>query len=257
MITKEILMTPTLSAPTSRQLALAWKTEWDIYRPLTTQLAWLYYLPQIHVSIQPVADDVGTGASRTAAHNNDDYRLHRDDLEGQRQGERCERHDAKLAEKANEDAPGPSDVTPQLHGVHSAAHGEHDHSEHDGERGAHRQAQDLVEVIRRNEAVRARTHRRQRVTLDGRCKRCHGYRVRLGLRFRCSAVREGEGVSQKTLRARRSLCCSGWEGRNQKLTNTCRFIGAGFRSPKIKKSIILKCHSSSDHSCNFYCSLAY
>lgn len=143
-------------------------------RPRTTQLYLLIDLPQIHVSIQPVADDVGTSASRTAAHNNDDYCLHRDDLEGQRQGKRCERHDAKLAEKSNEDAPGPFDVAPQLHGVHGAAHGKHDHSEHYGERGAHRQAQDVVEVIRRNQAVRARTHRRKRVTLDEHCRCRHG-----------------------------------------------------------------------------------
>lgn len=134
----------------------------------------MMYLPQIHVSIQPVADDVGTIASRTAAHNNDDYGLHRDDLEGQGQGKACERHDAKLAEKSNEDAPGPSDVAPQLHGVHGAAHGEHDHGEHDGERGAHGQAQDLVEVIRRDEAVGARAHGGEGVAHDGRCRGGHG-----------------------------------------------------------------------------------
>lgn len=154
----------------------------DLYRPCffgprTTQLDLLMHLPQIHVSIQPVADDVGTSASRTAAHNNDDYCLHRDDLEGQCQGERRERHDAKLAEKSNDDAPGPFDVTPQLHGVHGAAHGKHDHGEHDGERGAHRQAQDLVEVIRRSEAVRPRTHGGERVALDEHCRCGHGCRT--------------------------------------------------------------------------------
>lgn len=132
------------------------------------------YLPQIHVSIQPVADDVGASASGTAAHNNDDYCLDRDDLEGQGQGKRRERHDAKLAEKSNQDAPGLFDVTPQLHDLHSAAHGKHDQCQHYGERGAHRDSQDLVEVIRRNEAVAARTHGRQRVAPIGHCKRRHG-----------------------------------------------------------------------------------
>lgn len=160
-----------------RSLPIRHKTELiklPTEQPGTTQLYVSISLPQIHVSIQPVADDVGTSASGTAAHNNDDHCLHRDDLEGQRQGERRERHDAKLAEKSNEDAPGPSDVAPQLHDVHSAAHGEHDHSEHYGERGAHRQAQDLVEVIWRNQAVWARAHGRQRLTLDGHRGCGHG-----------------------------------------------------------------------------------
>ena len=34
-------------------------------------------LPEVHVSIQPVADDVGACASGTAAHNDDDDSLHR------------------------------------------------------------------------------------------------------------------------------------------------------------------------------------
>lgn len=54
--------------------------------------------------------------------------------------------------------------------------------------------------------------------------------VGLGVRSRCypcSAVQEGEDVD----RARRALCCSGWEGRNQKLTNTRSFTGSVFRSP--------------------------
>lgn len=56
----------------------------------------------------------------------------------------------------------------------------------------------------------------------------------LGVRSRCypcSAVREGEDASEKMDCARRALCCSSWEGRNQKLTNTRRFMGSVFRSP--------------------------
>lgn len=45
--------------------------------------------------------------------------------------------------------------------------------------------------------------------------------VRLGVRSRCcpcSTVQDA--VSEKMDRAHRVLCCRGWEGRNQKLTNT-------------------------------------
>lgn len=189
-------------------------------------------LPQVHVAIQPVADDVGARASRTAAHNDDDHRLHRYDLEGQRQGERRERHDAELAEKADEDAPGPPDVTPQLRGIHGAAHGEHDHSQHDGERGAHRQAQDLVEVIRGNQAVGPRADGCESVALDDQRRCRHGCQAERPIPVR-SRLCTLHGKAKASLKGCVTLTglyvC--WEGKNQKLTNARCFMGSVFRSP--------------------------
>lgn len=110
--------------------------------------------PEVHVSVQPVGDDIGAGASGAAAHYQDDHGLDGQHLEGQREGEGCEGHDAELAQEADEDAPGPADVCPKLGRVHRAAHGEHDHGQHDGEDGAHDQAQDSVEVALRDQAWR-------------------------------------------------------------------------------------------------------
>lgn len=104
------------------------------------------FLPQIHVSIQPVADNIRAGSSWTAAHNDDDNSLHRKHIEDQRQDEGCERHDAKLAEEANEDAPGSLDVAPQLRDINGAAHAEHDQGKHDGEHCAQHRAQYGIEV---------------------------------------------------------------------------------------------------------------
>lgn len=199
-----------------------------INQPRTTH--WLIYLPQIHVSIQPVADDVGTGASGTAAHNNDDYCLHGDDLEGQGQGERRERHDAKLAEESNQDAPGLFDVTPQLHGIHSAAHGEHDHGQHDGERGAHRHSQDLVEVIRRNEAVAARTHGRERVA------RRHGCQSWCAIPAARLWIREGEGVSGDNGARSLGFMLQRLGGKESKINQYSVFYGVSVQKPMhIKK----------------------
>lgn len=113
-------------------------------------------LPKVHVSIQPVANDVGAGSSGTAAHDDDDDGLHRLHLEGQCQGEGYEGHDAELAEEADGDAPGPLDVAPQLGGVHRAAHGEHHHGQHDGEHRAQHRAQDGVIVAGGHQTVGAR-----------------------------------------------------------------------------------------------------
>ncbi len=41
------------------------------------------FLPEVHVSIQPVADNIGASTSGTAAHNDDDDSLHRKHIEGQ------------------------------------------------------------------------------------------------------------------------------------------------------------------------------
>ena len=113
--------------------------------------------PEVHVSIQPVADDVGVGPPGAAAHDDDGYGLHRQNVEGKGEGEGREGHDAKLAQEADEDAPGPPDVTPQLGRVHRAAHGKHHHGQHDGEHHAEHQAQDVVEVTGGNQAACART----------------------------------------------------------------------------------------------------
>lgn len=72
------------------------------------------FLPEVHVPIQPVADNVGAGTSGAAAHYDDDDSLHGQHVEGQGQGEGRERHDAELAEEADHDAPGPLDVAPQF-----------------------------------------------------------------------------------------------------------------------------------------------
>lgn len=131
--------------------------------------------PQIHVSIQPVADDVGAGASRAAAHDDDDDGLHGHDVEGQGQGEGGEGHDAELAEEADEDAPGPLDVAQQLVGVHGAAHGEHDHGQHDGEHRAQHHAQDGVEVAGGHQAVGPRADGGHGLTLSWHCVQRHLY----------------------------------------------------------------------------------
>lgn len=112
--------------------------------------------PEVHVSFQPVADDVGDWATWTAAHDDDDHCLHSLDPKSQWQGKSCERHNAKLAEEANDNAPWLLNVAPQLCSLHSAAHGEHDHCEHDGEHRAHHYSQDGIEVTGRNKAVCAR-----------------------------------------------------------------------------------------------------
>lgn len=112
--------------------------------------------PEVHVPIQPVANDVGAGPSGAAAHDDDDDGLHGLHLEGQRQGEGGEGHDAELAEEADGDAPGLFDVSPQLGGVHRAAHGEHHHGQHDGEHRAQHRAQDGIEIAGGHQAVGAR-----------------------------------------------------------------------------------------------------
>lgn len=124
-------------------------------------------LPQVHVSIQPVAYNVWARSSGTAAHDDDDHRLHGLHLEGQCQGKGWERHDAELAQEADDDAPGSPEVAQQFWGVHSAAHGKHDQGEHDGEHCAQHQAQHLIEVAWRNEAVCARADCGERLTATG------------------------------------------------------------------------------------------
>ena len=68
-------------------------------------LGGLDILPQVHVAISPIGQDVGGGSSRTAAHDEHHHGLDGEDVKSHGEDESCEGHDSKLTEEANTYAP--------------------------------------------------------------------------------------------------------------------------------------------------------
>lgn len=112
--------------------------------------------PQVHVSVKPVAENIGAGTSRATAHNYDNYSLDWKYVENQWKRKGCERHDAKLAQETDKNAPWPADVYPELSCLDGAAHWKHDQGKHDGKCGTHHHVENVIERISRHQAGCAR-----------------------------------------------------------------------------------------------------
>ena len=108
-----------------------------IYNPTTPTV------PEVHVSIQPVGDDVRDDAPGAAAHHQDGHRLQGLHAQARGQQERREGHQTKLAAQPHQHAPGPAQVSPQPGRLHGAAQGEHHHRQH----GCQDDPQDRLEAI--------------------------------------------------------------------------------------------------------------
>lgn len=118
----------------------------------------LTILPQVHVAIHPIGQNVGGRSSRTAPHDEHHHSLDWEDVKSHGQDEPHERHDSKLTEEAHKDTPGPLDMPEEFLDFHVAAHREHHHSQEDSEHCAQSHAEDGVEIAGGENAGGTMTH---------------------------------------------------------------------------------------------------